>query len=1163
MTLSDEGGPASPPGPGEREAGAGNPARPSGRRERWAWHLAYPGLGAGALAGQTVLFREYLVSYDGNELGAGFFLSSWLLWVGAGALVALALLRRPGFARSFPSLLALYAPALLVALFLVRGLRSIAGVAPTDIFPSGTLALLTLLANAPVSFLTGLLFPLAAASAHAETGRAVSTVYVLESLGAFAGGAGVSVLLLAGRSPLPALPAVSVLLAAAGLALTLGRNRIGAAAHGLVLAGALALLLTPLCGRLADLLDRIQWNSRYPAADLLGTADTPHGRIAAGEIGGQRIAVANGQILAAVPGGESARAEAALLAVQPARAGRAVLLGAGSLALARELLAFPFTEVLLLVPDRAGFEFLAARLPGAVPGDPRFAVRFGDPLRTAPASGVDLFVADVGDPDTALAARWFTGEFYRFVRERLAPGGVFATAITSAENYHGSEIRRYGASVFATLASVFPFVEVTPGERAFFLAAAEPDRLAVHPDVVEDRLLGIPVSERRFEPERAATILEPRRVEYVRGIYAGEAGSPPGFVSTADRPVVYLLNLLVLGKREGSSFSKGVLALRAAGLGVLLLPLGVVLAVRFRYVLCRPGSARAGAFAAGFILAAVGAAAIALDLVLLLSYQSRYGLLFERVGLAHGLLMLGLAAGGLVGRRLPMSAVTVGAGLFALALPPLLDAGGGEAAHLALFLAAGLFCGAPFTAAAARLGRSGAGGGTAGGLLEAADHFGGAAGALLAGVLLVPLFGAAATARFAGLLVLSGPLLLLLEAGAGRLAAGPLARLGARHPTFPFVRLGFTLLALVGAAALLSAPVRREMDRPITELSPERLREALPADRHETVRAPFLRHDGFLEGEPEPTGHALATAAAVTGVTGYGGPLNILLALARDGTIRRVALLESKETPTYIGELPAFLARMEGAGASRDFRLVARGEEAGPHDLVKITGATVSCRAAVETVNRAKNRLLSEVLGRPAPAVAAAGGPALDTHSIALLAAFALCVPVFLRGGDRSRLLFLAAVFAVLGVWLNQQLSLGAVLDLLGLSLPPAGNLPLLLLVGGALLLGVLFGQVYCGWLCPFGAAQEFLGRLGLRRRPSPDFDRRARFLKHVVLAIAAVSFLLFGAERVTAFDPLEAAFSLKAPPAMWALIGVVLLASVFFFRFWCRYLCPVGAFLS
>ena len=31
----------------------------------------------------------------------------------------------------------------------------------------------------------------------------------------------------------------------------------------------------------------------------------------------------------------------------------------------------------------------------------------------------------------------------------------------------------------------------------------------------------------------------------------------------------------------------------------------------------------------------------------------------------------------------------------------------------------------------------------------------------------------------------------------------------------------------------------------------------------------------------------------------------------------------------------------------------------------------------------------------------------------------------------------------------------------------------------------------------------------------------------------------------------------------IWALIAAVLLLSVFYFRFWCRYLCPVGAFLS
>jgi hypothetical protein len=290
--------------------------------------------------------------------------------------------------------------------------------------------------------------------------------------------------------------------------------------------------------------------------------------------------------------------------------------------------------------------------------------------------------------------------------------------------------------------------------------------------------------------------------------------------------------------------------------------------------------------------------------------------------------------------------------------------------------------------------------------------------------------------------------------------------------------------------------------------------------------------------------------------------LNLLLSIDATGAISRVALLQSKETPAYIRELPGFLDRFTGRDAALTFRLTDQESAASPADLAKITGATITCRAAVETVNRARERVLVELMGRPAPA--AADTPfALGTPALLVLVFFLAAIPVYLRGGDRLRLVFLVLVLGVLGFAENLQLSAGRVVDLLSLTLPPVGNLPAFLLTTLALLLAVLFGPVYCGLLCPFGAAQELLSRAGLVRRASPGIDRMARFTKHVVLAVTAIGVLLFGAGRLLDYDPLAVAFSLTAAPIMWTLIGAVLVLSFFYFRFWCRYLCPVGAFLS
>lgn len=39
-----------------------------------------------AIASQTLLFREFLTAFEGNDISVGVFFGSWFLWVGLGAL---------------------------------------------------------------------------------------------------------------------------------------------------------------------------------------------------------------------------------------------------------------------------------------------------------------------------------------------------------------------------------------------------------------------------------------------------------------------------------------------------------------------------------------------------------------------------------------------------------------------------------------------------------------------------------------------------------------------------------------------------------------------------------------------------------------------------------------------------------------------------------------------------------------------------------------------------------------------------------------------------------------------------------------------------------------------------------------------------------------------
>ena len=112
----------------------------------------------------------------------------------------------------------------------------------------------------------------------------------------------------------------------------------------------------------------------------------------------------------------------------------------------------------------------------------------------------------------------------------------------------------------------------------------------------------------------------------------------------------------------------------------------------------------------------------------------------------------------------------------------------------------------------------------------------------------------------------------------------------------------------------------------------------------------------------------------------------------------------------------------------------------------------------------------------------------------------------------------------------------------------------------------------FCGWLCPFGALQELLNRiakkLGVRQINVPHgMHTRLAALKYVIfMLLFGVSLYELGlAEKLAEVEPFKTAMILKFMREWWfvAFALVLLLAGLFVERFYCRYLCPLGAALA
>jgi polyferredoxin len=121
--------------------------------------------------------------------------------------------------------------------------------------------------------------------------------------------------------------------------------------------------------------------------------------------------------------------------------------------------------------------------------------------------------------------------------------------------------------------------------------------------------------------------------------------------------------------------------------------------------------------------------------------------------------------------------------------------------------------------------------------------------------------------------------------------------------------------------------------------------------------------------------------------------------------------------------------------------------------------------------------------------------------------------------------------------------------------------------------LAILFGPVFCGWVCPLGTVQEWVAKWGkklFKRRYNhfvpPKIDNALRYVRYLVLAwviyVTATSGTLIFAE----YDPYFALFNFWSTEVSWTalgILGITLGLSLFVERPWCKYACPYGAVLG
>ena len=1131
---------------------------PAGAEARARYAVIFA-LGFFAMTAQAILFRAFFSVDEGSEIGLGVFFCSWLLWVGVGAWLGRRIVRGPVDGLSL-----LYLPAFLLQWVLIQQARDLAGIRPYDLFPLASMIPVSALINAPVSLVTGFLFTRACSWLGAHVSLPPARVYWSEALGGTAGGVLVTAALAGGAAGERVILAAGLALATAVLACRIARGRWFAAA--LPVAGLAAALVLGLDRTWQQAGLRKTWSALLPVESYRGHFTTPQAQYLFGEYEGQFIVRAWTSVLESVPDTEHA-SEVAALALSQAPKARRVLVVGGGYSLCAQLLLLPQVEVVTwLNPDPAYPE----RLMAVLTPDRRIrSERLHRPRREARQflrggeERYDLAILQLPDATTLALNRYSTLEFYHLLRERLGRDGVLAVRFSGGANYIGPEAGYAGASVLATVGAVFPYHALRPGDESWLFASAQPG-LTESGEEAAARFRNIEGAEAVCPPERLRLQFPADRIaEQIRAYREIMQREDPGDLVNSDaRPRGPFYHLL----REGL---QGGLARRAAllirpinrlGLPILLAPLALFAVLH--WIASRRGvRAPPSPFSTGLLVFTVGGAGMAFSMTLMFMYQAVWGELYLHAGLASALFMTGLFSGARGGEWLLLARGREPRG----GLPLLLTlhglfilAAGNQAARLgpagfaALFFAGGFFGGLYTPLAAFRLQSAGQDAPSAGAVLEGMDTLGGAASGAIAGVLALPALGLGG-----GLALAAAWLAVNVSSFGARRAQGAtdLADRWAR-------RLGYTAVGVILLAFLVGSYARRVEPPAADDRLTEAARSMLP-DRESALRQVLrpgdraLRYLAFSNEQGVVESFLFLADQVAPEVSGYGGPISLAVLVAADGTLKDLRVVQSQETPAYLRLAQKWMRSLIGRNLF---------EPSAWTNLDGRTGATITCLAMADILQQSGSAFTQAVLHR--------GGAGAEKHRImpmekaagwfALFAVAALA----LRARPRPwvRRLFLLFVILVLGVRLNMQYSMAHVLGLLAGAWPAAGwTLPFILLVVVPVLVAA-FGNLYCGYLCPFGALQELAGEAcpaGWKADPDKSAWRFARWIKYLLLFGLAWRFALTGEARYAAVDPLNTVFRFTADRMMLGFAASVIVASFFFRRFWCRALCPAGAFLS
>ena len=758
--------------------------------------LCIAAIGCYATIAQVVLIREFLNIFYGNELCLGIVFGAWFLGIAIGAFVGAKI------EHTFKHAFTVFMITLMVLCFVlpiqivfVRGIRGLLSVGVGEYISILPLLLTSIGLVLPFSFIIGFIFPFSSKVILGTTRNAavdIGVVYIIESMGNLFGGLVFSFFLVSRFHPFKIITLLNVGMFVLLTFLLFNLHRKGQVYSSgeenkktkrvlgyISLGMALVMIVVwflPIPDSAEALSAKMRWNTLNPHIELVASADSKYQHIDIGRQAEQYNIYLNGQYASAFPNEYEYAQIAHLVMTQHPSPKHVLLIGSGLGGLVSEMLLHPVAfldyleldQRLLQISDKylspSDRQALSDSRVTIIHQDGRYYVK-----NTPKRQYYDVILVNTPDPSTAFLNRFYTLEFFKEAQKILKSDGVLIVSASSAVTYIGKEVGSYTGSLYRTLHEAFQGVLVTPGQANFYFACNKDDITTLNIETLMERYRKSQVKSDYFSEYLFYTLLQPEQVKFIES----QLGQRKDLlVNTDARPVTYFLNLVLWDSLTGGRLHALFHVLKDMKLQLFLIPIVIALAGRIIYVVLRqfkpninhpesveefnPYYTKQLKTNCLIALATTGFTGIALEIVLLYAFQNIYGYIYERMGVIVAVFMVGLAFGGYITNRIIQKSnlkwvnllmVFEGAiGFYALVLPFIIYvlsfySIAAEVGLTCFIGIAGVLTGLEFPLVNKLFMQSNKDMAVSAGVTDGADHIGAFLGAILTGVIFLPLLG--------------------------------------------------------------------------------------------------------------------------------------------------------------------------------------------------------------------------------------------------------------------------------------------------------------------------------------------------------------------------------------------------------------------------------------